>query len=72
MGENSMTRQPLVTRYVILKPKLEREIAQLESECREYPRGSDMYKCCKANISLHNESLELLKDTFNGEGIDIT
>ena len=62
----------LIERYTSLKLKLGREIAQLKSECREYPKGSEMYKCCKANISLHNESLELLKDTFNGEDIDLT
>lgn len=75
-----MTRQPLVTRYVILKGKLQKEIANLEwlkptntvlldAMWNEKTRLDTLIN---KQIRLHRESLRLLEDTYNGEDIDIT
>lgn len=69
-----MTKQTktLIERYTILKPKLERKIKKLKIGREPITPGSELRRWYNSEIRLCNESLELLRDTFNGENGEIT
>ena len=71
-----MTKQTktLIERWFELKPKLEKARAELEADLMlcEQNQWTTFEKIIKQQMRLNYQALELLRDTFNGEEIDIT
>lgn len=65
-----MTRQPLVSRYLILKGKLQKEIEEIDEGLKNpYQLHESDLKRLK---SIFVEVLRLLEDTYMGEDDDLT